>query len=52
MTSALLINFMSRLIKDVSQKVFFILDILRVHHGKVIAAWLGEHKEQIYGSSG
>lgn len=47
MTSAVLIRFMSRLIKDVSQKVLLVLDNLRVHHSKVVAAWLAEHKKQI-----
>lgn len=47
MTGALLIKFMSRLIKDVSQKVLLILDKLRVHHSKVVAAWLKKHEEQI-----
>lgn len=47
MTSAVLIKFMSRLIKDVSQKVILILDNLRVHHSKIVTAWLEDHKEQI-----
>lgn len=47
MTSAVLIRFMSRLIKDVSQKVLLVLDNLRVHHSKLVAAWLAEHKKQI-----
>lgn len=32
---------------DVPQKVFLILDNLKVHHGKLAAAWLDKHKEQI-----
>jgi len=47
MTSAVLIRFMSRLIKDVSRKVLLVLDNLRVHHSKVVAAWLAEHKKHI-----
>lgn len=47
MTSAVLIKFMSRLIKDVSQKVILILDNLRVHHSKIVTAWLEDHKERI-----
>jgi transposase len=47
MTSAVLIRFMSRLIHDVKQKVILILDNLRVHHSKIVRAWLDEHKNQI-----
>jgi len=47
MNSELLIKFMTRLIKDAGRKVFLILDNLRVHHGKNVKQWLGEHKEQI-----
>ena len=47
MTSAVLIKFMSRLIQDVHQKVILILDNLKVHHSKLVKAWLEKHKEQI-----
>jgi transposase len=47
MTQQKLIDFMSRLIKDASRKVFLILDNLRVHHGKAVAAWLAENKDKI-----
>jgi transposase len=47
MNSELLIKFMTRLIKDAGRKVFLILDNLRVHHGKNVKQWLGEHKDQI-----
>lgn len=47
MTAKVLIRFMSRLIKDADRKVFLILDNLRVHHSKVVKAWLEENKEQI-----
>jgi transposase len=47
MTSQVLIKFMSRLVKDSPRKVFLILDNLRVHHSKVVKAWLEENKEQI-----
>ncbi|NBH77333.1 IS630 family transposase, partial [Clostridiaceae bacterium] len=29
------------------RKVFLILDNLKVHHGKLAAAWLDKHKEKI-----
>ncbi len=47
MTSQVLIKFMSRLVKGADRKVFLILDNLRVHHSKVVKAWLEENKEQI-----
>ena len=42
-----LIRFMERLIHCSKQKVFLILDNLKVHHGKLVAAWLENHKRNI-----
>jgi transposase len=42
-----LLEFLQALIKDVGKKVFLILDKLRVHHSKLIKAWVGERKDQI-----
>ena len=42
-----LIRFMERLIRASKQKVFLVLDNLKVHHGKLAAAWLEKHKENI-----
>ena len=47
MTQQRFIEFMTRLIKDSTRKVLFIVDNLRVHHGKLVQAWLDEHKSQI-----
>ena len=47
MTQQKLLDFMSRLIKDAPRKVFLILDNLRVHHGKIVAAWLEKSKDKI-----
>jgi transposase len=47
MNQRLFIDFMSRLVKDAKRKVFFIVDNLKVHHGKLAAAWLEEHKDKI-----
>jgi transposase len=47
MTGTVLIKFMSRLVKDAGRKVFLILDNLRVHHGKKVAAWLEANREKI-----
>jgi transposase len=42
-----LIDFLRRLIKDQSNKLFLILDNLRVHHAKQVNAWLAEHADAI-----
>jgi len=47
MTGSVLIKFMSRLVKDTDKKVFLILDNLRVHHGKKVAAWLEANRDKI-----
>ena len=47
MTQQRLIDFMRRLVSDSPRKVFLILDHLRVHHGKLVAAWLEENKDKI-----
>lgn len=47
MNQRLLLDFLRRLIAESDRKVFLILDNLRVHHGKIVAAWLEKHKEQI-----
>jgi len=47
MNTDLLIGFMGKLIEDHSRKVFLILDNLKVHHAKLVTAWLAEHKERI-----
>lgn len=47
MNSRLLIQFMSRLIRDAKRKVFLILDNLRAHHSKLVKRWLDRHREEI-----
>jgi len=47
MNAKTLITFMKRLCRDAGRKVFLILDNLRVHHAKIVRAWLDEHKEAI-----
>lgn len=41
------IEFMSKLIENKEQKVFLILDNLRVHHSKLVKEWAEENKEKI-----
>ena len=42
-----LIEFLASLIKDAGRKVFLILDNLRVHHSKIVKAWVAERQDQI-----
>ena len=42
-----LIRFMKRLIRASKRKVFLILDNLKVHHGKLVSAWLKKHTDKI-----
>ena len=37
---AIFVDFMKRLLKDAKQKVFLIVDNLRVHHAKAVQDWL------------
>ena len=36
-----------RLIRSSERKVFLILDNLKVHHGKLVAAWLEKHRNKM-----
>jgi transposase len=45
--SARLIAFLKRLVKDAKRKVFLILDNLRVHHAKLVKAWLAKYQDEI-----
>ena len=42
-----LIAFLKRLVKDAKRKIFLILDNLRVHHAKLVKAWLAKHEDEI-----
>ena len=44
---AIFIDFMKRLVEDAKQKVFLIVDNLRVHHAKAVQDWLARHKDEI-----
>jgi len=43
----LFIDFLKRLIKHRKRKIYLIVDNLRVHHSKLVKAWLEEHKARI-----
>jgi transposase len=47
MTARVLLRFLKRLIKDAGRKVFLVLDNLRVHHAKLVKAWLEKHSNEI-----
>jgi len=47
MTQQRFIEFMQRLIVDSTRKLFFIVDNLKVHHGKIVKEWLALHKNEI-----
>jgi transposase len=47
MNAQILIDFMKRLIRDAKRKVFLILDNLKVHHARVVKAWLADHQDEI-----
>jgi len=47
LNSDILIDFLRRLTKGASKKVFLILDNLRVHHSKPVKLWLAKHTEVI-----
>ncbi len=48
MTAQVFIRFLDRLVRGAKgKKIFLILDNLRVHHSKKVAAWVEARKEQI-----
>ena len=42
-----LITFMRNMLQTSKQKIFLILDNLRVHHGKMVAEWVSKHQDKI-----
>jgi len=47
MDASVFITFLERLIESSQKKVFLILDNLRIHHAKLVKAWVEEHQEKI-----
>lgn len=47
MNSAVFIDFLKRLIKGAKNKVYLILDNLRVHHSKLVKEWVEKNKDEI-----
>lgn len=47
MNAQRLISFLGRLVKSAEKKIFLILDKLKVHHSKLVKAWLEKHEDEI-----
>ena len=47
MNAVVLIRFLEQLIKSQDNKIYLILDNLRVHHSKIVKKWEEEHKDKI-----
>jgi transposase len=47
MNAVKFIEFMEQLIKSSTRKVYFIVDNLKVHHSKIVKAWVEENKDKI-----
>jgi transposase len=47
MNADMFIKFLNQLIKDNKRKILLILENLRVHHSKIVKAWVKENKEHI-----
>jgi len=47
MDADLFVTFLERLITSSDKKIFLILDNLRVHHSKIVKAWVKEHQKDI-----
>lgn len=47
MNSDKFIEFLKQLVKDSEQKIFLILDNLRVHHSHIVKNWIEENKDKI-----
>lgn len=47
LNAARFLTFLGRLIRDAKQKVFLVVDNLKVHHAKKVKAWAERHRHQI-----
>jgi transposase len=47
LNAEILIGFMERLVRNREQKIFLILDNLRVHHSKLVKKWLGSYSPEL-----
>jgi transposase len=44
---SIFLKFLKRLVKSRGGKIFLILDNLKVHHAKIVQAWVSKNKESI-----
>ena len=47
MNAKVLIQFLQRLVKGATRKIFLIIDNMRVHHAKLVREWLEKHKGEM-----
>ena len=47
LNAAIFLHFLKRLVKDAQRKLFLIVDNLRVHHAKIVMAWVAENTDKI-----
>lgn len=47
LNTRIFLRFLKRLVRGASQKVFLILDNLRVHHAKLVTAWVAANSDKI-----
>ena len=47
LNATIFLKFLRRLIKDTTQKLFVIVDNLRVHKARTVMAWVEENKDRI-----
>jgi hypothetical protein len=47
MNGQVFIKFCRRLFKDVGQKIYLILDNLRIHHRRMVKQWVAQHYDKI-----
>ncbi len=45
--TAIFLTFLRRLIRDAPCKVFLIVDNLKVHHARAVAAWVQKHRDRL-----
>jgi len=47
LNAAIFLDFLKRLVKGAARKIFLIVDNLRVHHAKIVMAWVEQNKDKI-----
>jgi transposase len=47
MNASMFIKFLKQLIKKAPGKIYLIVDNLRVHHSKIVKAWVKDHEDQL-----